>query len=140
MPYATLDELIDRYGENLLINLTDRAGSGVVDADVVARALADTDAEIDGYLKLRYTLPLEATPPLIADLALRLAIWKLHVYEPDPKIRADYEDAKRTLKEIAVGTVRLDLAGVEPPGSGGAGVRVTDRERPLSEASLKGFI
>ena len=52
MTYATLDQLTDRYTERLLRQLTDRAAppAGAIDAEVVDRALADTDAVIDGYL------------------------------------------------------------------------------------------
>ena len=55
MTYATLDLLTNRVGEAMLIALTDRGEVpfGVVDADVLARALADADAIIDGYLAAR---------------------------------------------------------------------------------------
>src|SRR5690606_6605607 len=47
----------------LLVALTDRAevATGEIDQDVVDRALADTDAMIDGYIAARYALPLAAT-------------------------------------------------------------------------------
>lgn len=142
MAYTDQTQLTDRFGEAFLIRLTDRAepAAGAIDADVIARALADTDAMIDGYLAGRYALPLDTTPPLVADLALVIAIYKLHVYEPDQKIRADYEDALKQLREIASGTIKLNVAGLEPEGTGGTGARVTDRERPMTEANLKGFI
>jgi len=142
MSYATLQMLSDRFGVRLLIQLTDRGdvSSGVLDNAVLDRALADTDAEIDGRLKDRYVLPLAETPPLIADLAQAIAIYKLHIYAPDPKIEADYKYAMRTLREIADGIVRLSVAGVEVTGTGGSGARVTDRERPLTPETMKGFI
>ena len=75
--------------------LTDRAAvaTGAIDAAVIARALSDTDAVIDGYLGTRYTLPLSEMPPLVMDLALQIAIYKLHINEPDAKTRTDYEQA-----------------------------------------------
>lgn len=142
MTYATQDQLADRFGAGFLVQLTDRGeiATGVVDVAVIDRALADTDAMIDGYLAGRYALPMAATPPLIADLAQVIAIYKLHVYLPNEKISADYQDALKQLREIAAGTIKLDVAGAEPAGTGGTGVRVTDRERPMTEANLKGFI
>ncbi|WP_226779514.1 gp436 family protein [Oceaniglobus trochenteri] len=142
MSYATLDNLTDRFGSRLLVQLTDRGEvvTDTIDTDVIDRALADTDAAIDGYLKDRYVLPLAETPPLIADLAQSIAIYKLHVYAPDPKIEADYKDALRTLRDIASGVVRLSVAGVEVSETGGSGARMTDRERPLTAQNLKGFI
>lgn len=142
MTYATLQQLTDRYGSQMLVNLTDRAetASGLVNEAVIERALADTDAFIDGWLKARYVLPLADVPPLLADIAQVIAIWKLHTHQPDQKIETDYKDARKTLEAIADGRVRLPVAGVEPAGSGESGARITDRERPLTEANMKGFI
>lgn len=146
MSYIALQQLIDRYGERLLIQLTDRDNppAGVIDAGVVDRALADTDAVIDGYLAGRYALPLGETPPLVADLAQAIAIYKLHPYAADPKIEQDYKDAIAALTRISSGVIKLPLpglaAGSEPQSSGSAGVQVIDRERPLTPESLQGFI
>ena len=56
MTYATRDELQERFGLDELTQLTDRMGAGVPDDNLVARALSDADAEIDGYLAVRYQL------------------------------------------------------------------------------------
>lgn len=140
MPYTDLDQLTDRFGERLLLDLADRDGSGMVDAEVVSRTITDTDATIDGYLAGRYKLPLGTTPPLLADLAQAIAIYKLHTYEPDPKIAEDYKNAMRQLRELANGTIRLTAAGVEPASSGSSGVQTNDRDRPMTEDNLRGFI
>lgn len=142
MTYTTQAQLTERYGAAMLVNLTDRAAvaTGTIDGVVIDRALADTDAMIDGYLAARYILPLESVPGLVADLAMQIAIYKLHVNEPDPKIAKDYDLALKMLRDISSGTVRLGVAGVEPASSGASGVVVTDRERPFTEASMKGFI
>lgn len=142
MPYTTLALLTLRYGEAALIAQTDRADvpTGVVDGAVVDRAIADAEAVIDGYLAPRYALPLTEVPPQIADIAATVAWWKLHRSEPDPKVKLDYEAAMRTLRDIADGRFRLPLAGIEPAAPGTDGVRMTDRERPLTEANMKGFI
>lgn len=142
MSYATISMLTARYGERLLLQLTDRATppAGAVDSAIVDAALGDTDAVIDGYLAGRYALPLSETPPLLADLAQAIAIYKLHSFLPDPKIDQDYKDAIAALDKIARGVVRLPLAGVEPQGTDLSGVVTTDRERPFSPENLKGFI
>jgi len=46
----------------------------------------------------------------------------------------------RTLRDISGGGVRLPIAGADAPGTGSSGARLTDRERPLTQASMKGFI
>lgn len=142
MTYATQTQLTQRFGAAMLVNLTDRAevASGMIDADVIDRALADTDAMIDGYLAPRYILPLAEVPPLLADVAMQIAIYKLHVTEPDPKIAKDYDTALKMLRDIGSGVVRLSAAGVEPAGANANGVVVTDRARPFNAADMTGFI
>lgn len=142
MSYASADNLTQRYGVRLVEQLTDRATppAGTVDAAVVAAALADADAVIDGYLAARYILPLAGVPPLLTDLAGAIAIYKLHSFAPDPKIDQDYKDAIVALDRIARGIIRLPLAGVSPAGSPLSGVETVDRDRPFSADNLHGFI
>lgn len=142
MTYATTQNLLDRVGEAMLISLTDRAtpATGEVAESVAAAAIADADAAIDGYLKGRYALPLASTPPLVRDLSVAIAIYKLHRNVASDKVRSDYEDAFRQLREIAAGTIRLDVAGVEPASSGATGVRVNDRPRDMTPDNLKGVL
>jgi len=140
--YATLAQLTDRYGERMLLQLTDRSKppAGTIDTDVVDRALADTDAMIDGYVAGRYAMPLSEVPPFLVDLAQAIAIYKLHPAAPDPKIKDDYANAIKALEKIASGMIRLPVAGVEPESSGAAGVQVIDRERPFTPENMRGFI
>ncbi len=142
MAYVTLSQLQDRYGDALLVSLTDRAAvpTGSIDTDVVDRAIADASAQIDGYLAARYALPMASVPALLVDLTAALTIWKLHLYDPPQKMRDDRDGALKMLENIARGLVTLEIAGVEPEGSGSGGVQITDRERPLTADNLKGFI
>lgn len=142
MTYATQANLVERFGEAMLIALTDRAvvATGAVDAAVIARALTDTDALIDGYLATRYVLPLSEMPPLVLDLALQIAIYKLHINAPDEKISEDYKTALKMLEKIGNGAMRIQAAGVEPTSSNAQGVQIVDRERPFTAANMKGFI
>lgn len=142
MPYATQGQLIERFGERMLLDLSDRADppDGVIDTAVVARALTDTDAVIDGYLAGRYALPLAETPPQLRDLALTIAIYKLHRFTPDQKVKDDHDAAMKSLVQISSGVIRLPAAGVEPAGATSSGVETIDRERDLTPEGMRGFI
>lgn len=142
MPYCTLQELTDRYSERMLLDISDRgdAPAEEVDQTLVDRAIADADALIDGYLKVRYALPLASVPRLVKDLSLRISIYYAHAHVAAGKIKDDYEAALKTLREISAGTIRLDLDGAEPAASGASEVRTNNPERPLSTATMKGYI
>ncbi len=140
--YTDQAALVKRYGADMLIRATDRGAvaTGVIDAAVVAKACQDASDIIDGYLAGRYALPLAAIPPLVATLAEDIAIWRLHPYEPDPKLKADFDAAMRSLRDIGSGAIRLPATGVEPATTGGTGAMFTDRERPMTADSMKGWI
>ncbi len=53
--YATRDDMESRFGLNEVVMLTDRSRSGQVDDSVLAGALADAAAEVDGFLAGRYS-------------------------------------------------------------------------------------
>lgn len=142
MTYTSLAALVRRFGETFLVTITDRGTvpTGTVDQAVVDQALADTDAVINASLLSRYRLPLVEVPALVSDLALSIAIYKLHVFAPDPKIKDDYDQALKDLRDLATGMKKLDVAGIEPATSGAGGVMATDRVRPLTPETLHGFI
>lgn len=117
MSYATQSDLITRYGEDELVQITGRLGNGSIDTTVVTGALADADAMIDGYLAGRYPLPLASVPPnlvLIACAVARYLVWKDLATD---EIRKRYEDAIRYLERIASGSIplRMDAAGQPDP-------------------------
>lgn len=142
MAYCTLAQMVDRFGEAMLIAATDRGmlASGEIDQAAVARAIADAGALIDGYLAARYRLPLQSVPALVESLALAIAAYKLHPDVSSEKIRRDYEDALKQLLLVSRGEIRLDVAGVEPEGTGANEVITNQPERPLSAATMKGYI
>lgn len=142
MSYTTLDQLKKRFGDDILIRVTDRTNppTGLIDVDTVDQALLDTDAIIDGYLQARYALPVASVPTQLRDLAMSIAIYKLHIYSAEDKITQDYKDALRTLREISDGTIVLTIAGKSASNNGASGVRITDRERPFTNKNLSGFI
>lgn len=124
--YAALPDLIDRYGEEELVQLTDRLGIGAIDPQVALQALADAAAEIDGHLAGRYALPLATVPPLLTAYACDLAREKLYK-DVAPEIvvkRAD--DARRFLRLAAEGRIGL---GVSPAPDTPGGVQVAAGER-----------
>ncbi|MCT4554633.1 MAG: DUF1320 domain-containing protein [Pelagimonas sp.] len=142
MAYTTQQELEDRFGTATLIALTDRAelATGVIDADIVARAIADADALIDGFLAARYALPMEGVPDPLGALSRAITLYNLHVYEPAEKIVRDYKDALAMLDKISKGQVRLDAEGHAPSPSGAGRIRITETDRPFTDTKMKGFI
>jgi phage gp36-like protein len=112
MPYATLQDLIDRYGEDELIERTDRLDppAGVIDVAIANQALADADAEIDGYLQSRYQLPLANPPAVLKLAACKIARHNLYDDAETEKIANDYAEVLAWLRGIAKGVFSLGPA------------------------------
>ena len=138
MPYATLTDLTERFGERQLLEIADREGNGVVDSDVVDRALTDADAEINTYVGRRYPLPLAPVPERIASLAADIAFFRLHPSAVPEDVRRRYEDALAALRDIADGKAVLDAEGAQPA-SGTGGPAAVTQERVFSRTTLDGF-
>lgn len=126
----------------MLAQLTDRATpfTGTIDTVVIDRALADADAEINGYLAGRYQLPLATAPELLTDFALRITIYKLHTKVAPERITQDYELARADLLRVSRGDIVLQVAGVAAPAGTSQEVLVTDANRPLTAHNMGGFI
>ena len=116
MPYATLQNLIDRFGEDEIVRLSDRAGTGDIDQTVVAGKLSDADAEIDGYLAGRYALPLPVVPEALRRVACDVARYHLYDDRSTEQVTKRYDDAIKFLKMVSKGDVQLgvDTGGNSP--------------------------
>jgi phage gp36-like protein len=109
MTYCTQTDLETRFGQREIIQLTDRANLGVVDAVVVNQAISDAAARIDAKLRNRYTLPFETPPaelePIACDIA-RFFLWG----DGAPEIVKDrFAAATRELTDYATGRNVLDV-------------------------------
>lgn len=130
MAYCTQADLLMQISENDLIQLTDDAGAGAVDTDVVDRAIADADAEIDAYCGGRYEVPFATVPAVVRKTAVDIVLYNLCGRQPlgdmDERTRR-YEAALRLLREVARGTASL-----------GAGAPSTDDDTGPEATTARG--
>jgi len=123
MAYSTQSDLLEQIQEADLIELTDDAGVGAVDASVVARAIADADAEIDSYCGSRYTVPFSPVPAMIRKQSVDIAIYNLHSRRAVMgKIAEDrqkrYDSAVRFLRDVSKGLITLGADAPAEPTDG----------------------
>lgn len=141
MTYATQQDLIDRFGNTELIQLTDKVNrpATTIDATPVARALTDAAALIDGYLGKLYRLPLSAVPPVLTKNACDIARYYLHgkAAEKDGPVAIAYGEATGWLKDVSKGLVTLDVEGVAPAQTGGGSVKASAPGRVFTRDSLR---
>lgn len=109
MAYATPNDLVARYGETELIQLTDRAGAGEVDTAIVDQAIADAEALIDGYLSGRFPVPLSPVPLVLVGYACDLARARLYTDAAPDMVKIRAEEALRHLSMVGQGKLNLGM-------------------------------
>lgn len=142
MTYASLADLIERAGEDEILQVADRDGDGVADPDVVEAALIHADNQTNGYLAVRFTLPLATVPDLLRTWCVSIARYQLHRDGAPDYVVRDYKDALSALKDMVRGDVSLPI-GVDDPApapSNGGNVSIVGPEPVFSADKLKGWL
>lgn len=113
MSYCTKPDLINRFTEAELIQVTDNDNLGVINDTVLNQAISDATAEINGYLT-RYSLPLAVIPANLVRLACDITRFYLYETQMIEPISIRYDNAIKYLKAVATGAIPLapDVAGV----------------------------
>lgn len=140
MTYATQQNMIDRFGELEIKQLTDRSSIGNIDAAVLTKAFEDTDAEINSYLESRYALPLVSTPLIITRLACDIARYYLYDIRATELVKQRYEDAVKFLINVSKGVVSLgvDSNNQAQPATGGT-IKSVANDRVFSSSALSDY-
>lgn len=163
MAYAVLADLVARFGQAELVQLTDTVNipPSAVDEARVATKLGDAEAFIDGYVGQVYRLPLAGCakpvdggvqlvpPPLLTRLACDVARYYLYNdLAPENEVHRRYKAAVGELEAIATGRLQLScpwggspgeaLAGDAQSGSGGE-TWSSFSARAVTDDTLRGF-
>ena len=113
MDYCTLEDIQIRIGTLPLVQLTnDNGDDNQIDTVVCEEALIYSSTLIDGYLRGKYSLPLDTHFPLLKVIALDLSIYRLYsrrIYTEIPEtISENYKNAIKTLELLKKGVITLE--------------------------------
>jgi phage gp36-like protein len=144
MNYATVENLIERYGEREISQISTRPGvnppgAPAVDEERVEAALTDAFNLINGYLGKRYTLPLNPVPSLVVRWSCDLARWFLQPGAPPEMVKANYERCLAELRDIAAGNMTLGETEKDTSGPWSGRVESFGPKRTYRKDDLKGF-
>lgn len=140
MSYAVKQDMIDRFAQSELIQLTDRTGSAIaIDDTVLNQALADADAEIDGYLMGRYALPLPSLPKILIGVGCDIARYRLYDDRATEQVTKRYDDAIKLLKMVGEGKLSLGINAASQPTPTQGGAASFGEDRVFTRESLKDY-
>jgi len=111
---------------------TDATGESQETKDArIAAAIDQAQSEVDGYVGVQYTIPLDPVPKVVRDLTARIAVYKLAFRQgKQDAYQVDYDGAVRFLRDVAAGKATLgpEVGGdPDPPREGGGSIQVNDR-------------
>jgi len=111
--YITQADLESKISKSLLIQLTDDDKTGLIDSAKIDSAIADAEAEINGHIATKYTVPVSPVTDLLKKLARTIAVKNLYDRRPSTpeNVNDNYDNAVAFLKEVARGNATL---GVDP--------------------------
>lgn len=111
MDYCTIEDIETQTSSPTLIQLTSDDGQESINRAVAQEAILYSSTLIDGYLRGRYTLPLNTHFPILRILAIDLSIHRLYSRrmrnEMPEVIETAYKNAISTLKDIQKGIITL---------------------------------
>ena len=139
MPYAVKQDLIDRFGERELVQVTnpETPDAEAIDDTVLTRALSDADAEIDGYLIGRYELPFDTAPAVLVRSACDIARYHLYDDRVTEQVQRRYDDVVKFLAAVSKGDISLGVDVADAPTSGGA--QSSGGSREFTRAGLSDY-
>lgn len=138
--YCTLEDMVNRFGLEELIQLTDSSGTGIIDNDEVNAAVDDASNLIDGYLGGRYTLPLTSVPSVLIRICANIARYNLYDSNVSEVVERNYKDALTFLDAVGKGTLKLGLAADDSQPESEQLIEIESQESVFKRDDSKGFI
>ena len=163
MNYASVQDMVDRYGELEMIQLTDPE-IAAVQAPRIQRAIDDAQAYVDGFVGRVYRLPLAGCrkpapapgDPLAVTIVPPLQLTRVvcdvaryYLYDdlaPEHEVYLRYKAAERELQALADGKAVLSCPWGGAPGALVAGDAPGDTEvlfafspRQVTDDTLRGY-
>ncbi len=138
--FADLAAMQERFEAEDLLELTDQAQAGTIDAARIDKALDKADAIITGYVAARHAdVPSLAGHPILTEVACDLAFADLWRSDQPEFVKTRRKEALAMLEGVAKGTIKLDegteVAKPRPDGS----VMISGPVRRMGRDNLAGY-
>ncbi|WP_051273246.1 gp436 family protein [Desulfotruncus alcoholivorax] len=119
--YCTLDDLLGRVPEHVIIDCTDDEDTGQINEGRVNQAIEDATSEINSYCMANYDVPFNPVPNVIKKHCVDIALYNLMSRRgfdeekgSDRIIQERYKSSVRVLENIARGLITLGVANPPP--------------------------
>ena len=110
--YATQQDIINKYDDMTLRQLSSKTNDGDINVVVVDDALINASAIIDGYISSQYDLPLSSVPSLLKSYCVDIAVYEMATGQGlmTDDIKERQKSAIKFLADVGKGTFSLGLS------------------------------
>lgn len=111
----------------------------------ITAAIEDADAEIDGYLAKRYSVPLSPPPAVITKFCKDMAVYNLmsrigiDESDRDKTYLNRYNAAIKFLLAVAEGKIEIGISGSGPESVARTGFQVKSQPRIFTRDTMRGW-
>jgi phage gp36-like protein len=112
MTYCSISDIQNDIPAVELAALTDDTDGDTVNEAIVNSAIVYADTIIDGYLRSRYSLPLEEVPTLLKTFSVDLVKHRLYsrrMTEMPDSVKDSYKNTIKMLESIQAGKLTLGI-------------------------------
>jgi phage gp36-like protein len=137
--YTVQTDLDEYLSEKVLIQLTDDDRTQSINSDIVTECIEGAEAEVNGYLATRYTVPFTTAPALVLEICIVFTVLRLYLRRgpvPD-SFQLVVDEKRRTLDKIVDGTIKLP--DVDPNTDGYGDTSFTSNERIFKRSQMSGW-
>lgn len=138
--YCTLEDMVNRFDLNELIQLSNNSGQGVINSQVVEAAIRDASNLIDGYISGRYTLPLTNVPAVLTKQCADIARYNLYDNAVSEVVEKNYKAALDYLMQVGKGHLKLGLSTDSQAAESDQMIQMESTATVFGRDTSKGFI
>ncbi|WP_299072882.1 phage protein Gp36 family protein [uncultured Paraglaciecola sp.] len=138
--YCSIEDMVNRFDVNELIQLTSSNSQGVINQSVIEAAIRDASNLIDGYISGRYTLPLSNVPAVLTKICADLARYNLYDNAVSEVVEKNYKAALDFLMNVGKGTLKLGLSSDSQAPASDESIEMSSSGTVFGRADSKGFI
>lgn len=109
VPYLSVTEFVGRFGVEEAVRMTDVAGDGRIDREMLVAALADAQATVDVHVAAKYAVPLSTVPAAVKTAVADIARARLYPRGAPEGVADNAKAAVRLLERISEGKLPLPV-------------------------------
>ena len=137
MAYATLQNLIDSFGETEINQLADRDNDGLIDTALITLVQNKSASLIDSYLGSIYITPIVNPPEIIVGIDCDIQRYYLYDDNPTDRVVKGFDASIAWLEKVNKGLIRIKATTINSISQNSGAINYIESERMFSRDAMR---